>query len=81
MAIVTCFFVSQAIPVCAYEALQGPTETRYWDMERAYNGYTLFGARGGTYLIDMEGRIVRTIPAEAEDLLRLIGATTWYGAT
>ena len=27
---------------------------------RAYNGYTLFGARGGTYLIDMEGLVVRT---------------------
>ena len=60
VAIVTCFFVSQAIPVYAYEALQGPTETRYWDAERAYNGYTLFGARGGTYLIDMAGRVVRT---------------------
>ena len=44
----------------AHEALQGPTETRYWDERRAYNGYTLFGAKGGTYLIDMEGRVVHT---------------------
>jgi len=60
IAAMICFFVSQAIPVYAYEALQGPTETRYWDAERAYNGYTLFGARGGTYLIDMAGRVVKT---------------------
>ena len=46
--------------VVAYEVLQGPTEVRYWDAARAYNGYTLFGAPGGTYLIDMEGRVVQT---------------------
>jgi gluconolactonase len=44
----------------AYEVLQGPTEVRYWDTAKAYNGYTLFGAPGGTYLIDMEGRVVQT---------------------
>jgi len=44
----------------AYETLQGPTEVRYWDSARAFNGYTLFGTRGGTYLIDMEGRVVHT---------------------
>ena len=44
----------------AYEVLQGPTEVRYWDAAGAYHGYTLFGARGGTYLIDMEGRVVRS---------------------
>jgi hypothetical protein len=44
----------------AYEVLQGSTEVRYWDAARAHNGYTLFGARGGTYLIDMEGRVVQT---------------------
>ncbi|MFC1760991.1 DUF1566 domain-containing protein [Planctomycetota bacterium] len=49
-----------ASPGFGYEALQGPTETGYWNAEQAYNGYTLFGARGGTYLIDMEGRVVRT---------------------
>ena len=31
---------------------------RYWDSSKAYNGYTLFGAAGRTYLIDMEGYIV-----------------------
>jgi len=48
--------------VQAYETLQGPTETRYWDQSRAYNGYTLFGARRTSYLVDMEGRVVRTWP-------------------
>jgi len=37
-----------------------PTEMRYWDKSKAYNGYTLFGAGGTSYLIDMEGRIVNT---------------------
>jgi hypothetical protein len=44
----------------AYEVLQGPTEVRYWDAAGAYYGYTLFGARGGAYLIDMEGHVVRS---------------------
>jgi len=46
----------------AYETLQGPTETLHWDKARAFNGYTLFGARGMSYLIDMEGRVVHTWP-------------------
>ncbi len=37
-----------------------PTETRYWDSSKAYNGYTLFGSGGTTYLIDMEGHIVHS---------------------
>lgn len=41
-----CFFIS--------------TEVRYWDSSRAYNGYTLFGSGGTTYLIDMEGRMVHS---------------------
>jgi hypothetical protein len=45
----------------AYERLQGPTELLYWDKDRACQGYTLFSARG-TYLIDMEGRVVNTWP-------------------
>ena len=36
----------------AYEALQGPTELLYWDKTNAYNGYTWFGVRGTTYLVD-----------------------------
>lgn len=46
----------------AYESIREPTELRYWDPSRAYNGYTLFGARGKTYLIDMAGRLVHTWP-------------------
>jgi len=38
--------------------LYEPTELRYWDKAKAYNGYTLFGASGTTYLIDMEGNVV-----------------------
>jgi len=45
-----------------YEALQGPTEMLYWDPSGAYNGYTLFGVRGTTYLLDMEDRVVHTWP-------------------
>ncbi len=49
-------------PLLAFEALQGPTELAYWDKARAYPGYTWFGARGKTYLLDMEGRVVHTWP-------------------
>jgi gluconolactonase len=58
--IIVLLGIALATSAAAYEALQGPTETRFWDVHRAYNGYTLFGAKGGTYLIDMEGRVVRT---------------------
>ncbi|MHC4718473.1 MAG: hypothetical protein ACYS5V_15995, partial [Planctomycetota bacterium] len=47
-------------PLHAYETLQGPTELRCWNKEKAYNGYTLFGAHGTAWLIDMEGSLVRT---------------------
>lgn len=40
------------------EGFVGPTETRYWDSTRASNGYTLFAAKGKTYLIDMEGYVI-----------------------
>lgn len=40
--------------------LQQTTEMRYWDKTKAYNGYTLFGAAGTSYLIDMEGNVVKT---------------------
>ncbi len=36
------------------------TETRYWDAARTYTGYTLFGTRGTSYLIDMEGHVIHT---------------------
>lgn len=43
-------------------ALHEPTELRYWDKAKAYNVYTLFGASGTSYLIDMEGNVVNTWP-------------------
>lgn len=61
---------------CFYVA----TETRYWDASKAYNGYTLFGTRGVTYLIDMEGHVIHTWPigtnprfTEAGTLLDAVG--------
>ena len=45
-----------------YAALQGPTEVRYWDETNAYNGYTLFGMAGNSYLLDMQGRVVNSWP-------------------
>ena len=46
----------------AYERLQGPTELLLCDKERAFNGYTLFGVGGRTYLLDMDGRVVHLWP-------------------
>jgi hypothetical protein len=46
----------------AAERLQGPTELLYWDKTKAYNGYTLFGVGGTSYLIDMQGKVVHTWP-------------------
>ncbi len=45
-------------PRTAGEGFIGPTETRYWDAAKAYNGYTLFAAKGKSYLIDMEGYVI-----------------------
>ncbi len=44
----------------AQESFMVRTETRYWDAANAYNGYTLFGTRGTSYLIDMEGHVIHT---------------------
>jgi hypothetical protein len=60
--IIALFFVLLVSMALAYETLQGPTELRFWDKEKAFNGYTLFGARGTSYLIDMEGRVLHTWP-------------------
>ena len=46
----------------AYERLQGPTELLFHDKAKAFEGYTLFGVGGRTYLLDMEGRVVHTWP-------------------
>jgi hypothetical protein len=52
--------ISWTIAAIAQESFMVKTETRYWDAANAYNGYTLFGTRGTSYLIDMEGHVVHT---------------------
>ena len=42
------------------ECFMVPTETRYWDASATDNGYTMFGTRGKTYLIDFEGNEIHT---------------------
>jgi hypothetical protein len=49
-----------ATSALSYESFQGPTEVLYWDKTQTADGYTLFGVRGTTYLINMEGRVVHT---------------------
>ena len=51
-----------ATSVRAYERFQGPTELLFYDKDKAFNGYTLFGVGSRTYLLDMEGRVVHTWP-------------------
>jgi hypothetical protein len=46
-----------AIGKAAAEGI-GETEVRFWDASNAHNGYTLFAAKGKSYLIDMEGYVV-----------------------
>ena len=62
VAAIVIFVIAGGSNVRGYDALQRSTELQYWDASRACNGYTLFGARGTTYLLDMEGRIVHTWP-------------------
>jgi hypothetical protein len=45
-------------PSIATEGTICPTEVRYWDSAQSYSGYTLFAAKGKTYLIDMEGYVI-----------------------
>ncbi|MEI6766926.1 MAG: aryl-sulfate sulfotransferase [Bacteroidota bacterium] len=49
-----------ASTIFAQESFLVKTETRYWDASKTYDGYTLFGTRGMSYLIDMEGQVVHT---------------------
>ena len=44
----------------AQESFMINTETRYWDNSRTFAGYTLFGTRGTSYLIDFEGHVIHT---------------------
>jgi formylglycine-generating enzyme required for sulfatase activity len=60
--LLVAFTLFPSIPLQAYERLQGPTELLYWDKTATYNGYTFFGVRSNTYLIDMEGRMAHTWP-------------------
>jgi hypothetical protein len=62
LLILSCLLLTAVISVQANETMVGPTELRYWDAAKAYNGYTLFGAAGKSYLIDMTGRLVHTWP-------------------
>jgi hypothetical protein len=57
--ILICYLLIQ-ISTFAHEAHYGPTETNYWDESKAYNGYTLFGVGGKTFLIDMEGKVAHS---------------------
>jgi len=41
-------------------ALYEPTGLRYLEQSKTYNGYTLFGAGGKGFLIDMEGNVINT---------------------
>lgn len=56
---ISCFLVC-SFSLFSQESFMIQTETRYWDNSNAYNGYTLFGTRGVTYLIDMEGHVIHT---------------------
>ncbi len=55
--IILCGCLVLANPGFSYESLQGPTEVLLHNKDKAYNGYTLFSSRG-TWLIDMQGRVV-----------------------
>jgi hypothetical protein len=53
-------FFSLGLSAYSQESFMTLTETRYWDESKAFNGYTLFGSGGRTYLIDMEGQVIQT---------------------
>ena len=55
-------FLLFALRLLSQESFMVKTETRYWDNSRTYAGYTLFGTRGTTYLIDFEGYVIHTWP-------------------
>ena len=46
------------------ETIRNFTGLNYWDEERTFEGYTLFGAQGNatTYLLNMEGNVVHSWP-------------------
>lgn len=60
--ILVCAVLLAAGVARGYEVFQGPTETLYWNTNQAQKGYTFFGVRGISYLVDMEGRVAHTWP-------------------
>ena len=54
--LLSCFGYS----LIAQESFMVSTETRYWNSSETYFGYTLFGTRGTSYLIDFEGHVIHT---------------------
>ncbi len=54
--------ISSVMTAFGYERLQGPTELLFYNKELAFQGYTLFGVGGRTWLLDLEGRVVHTWP-------------------
>jgi hypothetical protein len=58
--VLSAIFLLLFFRLAAQESFMVQTETRYWDASRTQTGYTLFGTRGKTYLIDMEGHVVHT---------------------
>jgi hypothetical protein len=51
-----------SLPALAYERLGGPTELLFCSRAKAFNGYTLFGVGGRSFLLDMDGKVVHTWP-------------------
>jgi len=59
----------------ATESFIQPTEMLQWDPDKAYNGYTAFTmGSGDRYLIDMEGRVVKSVPPIGNNL----GSGYWH---
>lgn len=54
----TKFWLSPFIGIALSHATLIHTELIQWDSTKASPGYTLFGAKGKSYLIDMQGRLV-----------------------
>jgi len=69
-----------------YQAQQRPTGLHYVDATKAQAGYTLFAAGGTAWLIDLQGRVVRSWPTGTNPRLLETGrvldaATNAAGAT